>query len=98
MRRGLLVVAAIAFFLAVTLAPRRAAADATDSLLISAYVAGGVAVIALIAILFAEREDEPDFYELVEQGHRPRREEGAAAPAIVIGCRGPDGSPALACW
>lgn len=98
MRRGLATLVAIGLFLLVASAPRKAAADITDSLLISAYVAGGVAVIALIAILLADRDDEPDFYELVEQSHLPGSHEEATAPQVRIGCRAPDGSPAIACW
>ena len=98
MRKSVLVPAVLAliFFLFASAMPRKAQAAYTDGLIISAYVAGGVAVIGIIAILLAPR-DEPDFLEFVPPDERST---DLTEPGFRFGpaCRMPDGTVATVCW
>ncbi len=96
MARKLVVMVALAVFLAASVAPPQAQAD-TDELvyIIPAAVAGVVAVIVIIAILMADRT-EPEF----ELQRRVLMPEPAAPPPFRIGLQcpaTPQGQPLL-CW
>jgi hypothetical protein len=79
--------------------PGAARADSlTTPLIISAGVAGGVAVILLIAIL-ASSKDEPDFLDaFVPLQPRPEDVLRQRRLRYGLGCKSVDGSPALLCW
>lgn len=93
---GLALLVALLLFGAIR--PSAARADSvTTPLIISAGVAGGVAVILLIAILAADR-DEPDFLDAFV----PMRPAPDVPPAHGLRygarCRNDAGAPALLCW
>lgn len=99
MKRALVAAIVVIALVAGTFAvPRRASASSTtDSLLISAYVAGGVAVIALIAILFANRDDDPEYFEFVDLP-TAKKEELRTGVRFAPHCSAANGDLPLACW
>jgi hypothetical protein len=94
---GYLALAALLFFAALKPAPARAS-DATTPLLISAGVAGGVALIVLIAIVFTDRDEDPFLDALVPL--EPHPEAPARERTLRYGpdCANAAGGPALLCW
>jgi hypothetical protein len=72
--------------------------DVTTPLLISAGVAGGVAVIMLIAILASDKDD-PDFLDAFVP-MRPNRDVLPRPRTLHFGprCRSDGGGQALLCW
>jgi hypothetical protein len=99
MRWGRAVGVILALLILVAMRPSRARADElTTPLIISGAVAGGVAVILLVAIL-ASGDDEPELLDALAPLPPPggaRR----AAPALRYGsrCRDANGAFALLCW
>jgi hypothetical protein len=79
--------------------PGAARADSvTTPLLISAGVAGGVAVIILIAILASDKDD-PDFLDaFVPMRPVPEALPGRRTLRYGARCRSAAGGPALLCW
>jgi hypothetical protein len=76
----------------------RAGSDITTPLLISAGVAGGVAVIMLIAILASDKDD-PDFLDAFAP-MKPVPPAVAQPRTLRYGpeCGNAPGGPALLCW
>lgn len=90
--------AILVFFVMSVVSPRESRAAITDGLLISAYVAGGVAAIAIIAILFAPRDEEPDFLEFAPGATKAKPAAATSGLPFRAACRMPDGSVATVCW
>ncbi len=91
---------ALVFLLVGVLTPRKAAAiNLTDGLIISGCVAGGIVVIALIAILVsgATKKDEP-FKPFVEQPNPLPSKVGQSRLRTGLACRTRDGTLPLLCW
>ena len=98
-KRMLAAIVGIALIVGILTAPR--AARASDVFTISLLVAGGIAVVGVIAAVVAiagTHEDEPHF--LVPQtASLPRRDERTRSGVqIGLQCKTPDGGPALLCW
>jgi hypothetical protein len=91
---------ALVFLLVGVLTPRRAAANSlTDGLIISGFVAGGIAAIALVAILIAgaTKEDEP-FEPFVERPNPLPLKSEQSRVRTGPACRTRDGTLPLLCW
>jgi hypothetical protein len=85
--------ALVLLFVSVVTPRRAAASDITTPLIISGAVAGGVAVVLLIAIL-VEGNKKPDFLGFAPATDRP------AQPGVHLGthCHPQDGALTLVCW
>jgi hypothetical protein len=80
-------------------APARAGSDITTPIIISSAVAGGVALILIIAIVFADRNDDPDFLDAFAP-MKPGPATPGSERAIRFGpqCNNATTGPALLCW
>lgn len=96
-KRLVVVLVALVVFLVTALSPRPAAASDTFTgpLLISAYILGGVTVIILVAILFADR-DEPEFMRFMPPP--PEGAEPGARLRLGTACPPSGANLPLACW
>jgi hypothetical protein len=93
-----LALAAFLVFGLVAPAPARAN-DITTPIIISSAVAGGVAVILIIAIIFADRNDDPDFLDAFAP-MKPAPAVPGSERRIRFGprCQNAAAGPALLCW
>jgi hypothetical protein len=77
--------------------PRAEAVDIEESLIIAGATAGAAALIAFIAILASDKDEEPDF--LAEAPRRPDRDPGMRLGFRAVRFCPPDhGNISLACW
>jgi hypothetical protein len=97
---GFLVLVAFLMYAVARPAPARADFDSTDIVIISSAVAGGVALILIIAIVMADRnKEDPDFLDALVPV-QPGSEVVKSERTIRFGpqCLNAGGGPALLCW
>ncbi len=100
MRRNRVVAAVVALAFVLMMAwprPARAGNDYTLPLIISGAIAGTVALVALIAIMFADRED-PEWAPLVPEDTAQTDRQEPSGVRFAHHCRPDGGNVALFCW